>query len=245
MSPANLRVLRTEHSENNIPGIKQGKDHMSHKSPLAVVDDVQHRPRRSERPRQKSWGEAVSSKLPGLAMSPAEEKTVSLGGTRTPRATSPVAGWKKALPRVMSAKVAGWLDPEAEAQEGETEESTSEDDDDVKTVRGFDARREAEKSLRERVKTPKEERHFDLPSDSLDDVAGAAAADVPKRRRRKAPIGTRMTMTSRVGYFQDRIISPSMVSRLLFLAMLGDAALTRPDAGHGNLVHWTAPQPRL
>lgn len=29
--------------------------------------------------------------------------------------------------------------------------------------------------------------------------------------RTKEPIGTRLTMTSRVGYFQDRIISPSMV----------------------------------
>jgi len=28
----------------------------------------------------------------------------------------------------------------------------------------------------------------------------------------KEPIGTRLTMTSRTGYFQDRIISPSMVS---------------------------------
>ena len=28
----------------------------------------------------------------------------------------------------------------------------------------------------------------------------------------KVPIGTRLTMTSRTGYFQDRIISPSMVS---------------------------------
>ena len=27
-----------------------------------------------------------------------------------------------------------------------------------------------------------------------------------------APIGTRLTMTSRTGYFQDRIIPPSMVS---------------------------------
>lgn len=29
-----------------------------------------------------------------------------------------------------------------------------------------------------------------------------------------APIGTRLTMTSRTGYFQDRIISPSMVSSI-------------------------------
>jgi hypothetical protein len=31
----------------------------------------------------------------------------------------------------------------------------------------------------------------------------------------KEPIGTRLTMTSRTGYFQDRIVSPSMVRPLL------------------------------
>jgi hypothetical protein len=66
--------------------------------------------------------------------------------------------------------------------------------------------------LRERVKTPKEERHFDLRPESSEAIAAPVDAVVVKKKRRKAPIGTRMTMTSRVGYFQDRIISPSMVS---------------------------------
>lgn len=34
-------------------------------------------------------------------------------------------------------------------------------------------------------------------------------------RRAKEPIGTRLTMTSRTGFFQDRIVSPSMVCLLL------------------------------
>lgn len=42
--------------------------------------------------------------------------------------------------------------------------------------------------------------------------------------RKKVPIGTRLTMTSRAGYFQDRIVSPSMVSypvsSLSFLSLL-------------------------
>lgn len=216
MSPANLRVLRTEHSENHIPGIKQGKDHMSHKSPLSVVDDVKHKPRsKQDRTRQRSWGEALSSKLPGLAMSPTQEKTNALGGSKTPRGTSPVSGWSTTIPRVLSAKVAGWAGHVEADAETPSEESTSSDsdDDDAKTVRAFDMRRDADKSLQERVKTPKEERHFDLHPSSMEDVAAEAGkAEVAKRRRKKAPIGTRMTMTSRVGYFQDRIISPSMVS---------------------------------
>ncbi|CDO76538.1 hypothetical protein BN946_scf184769.g2 [Trametes cinnabarina] len=35
--------------------------------------------------------------------------------------------------------------------------------------------------------------------------------------REKAPIGTRLTMTSRTGYFQDRIISPSMMRAMAIL----------------------------
>lgn len=215
MSPANLRVLRTEHSENHIPGIKQGKDHMSHKSPLSVVDDVQHRRRKQDRPRQRSWGETISSKLPGLTMSPANEKANVLDGSKTPRASSPVSTWTRSLPRVMSEKVTGWIGNQegGVGPESNSEESaSSEDDEDAQTVRAFDTRREADKSLRARVKTPKEERHFDLHPGSLDDLAVQKdVVEVGKKRRKKAPIGTRMTMTSRVGYFQDRIISPSMV----------------------------------
>jgi len=37
--------------------------------------------------------------------------------------------------------------------------------------------------------------------------------------RKNAPIGMRLTMTSRSGYFQDRIISPTMVSRLTLFMM--------------------------
>jgi hypothetical protein len=50
-----------------------------------------------------------------------------------------------------------------------------------------------------------------------------ANIEVAKKRKRaaydrkNAPIGMRLTMTSRSGYFQDRIISPTMVSRLVLL----------------------------
>lgn len=211
MTPANLQVLRTEHSENHIPGLKQGKDHMSHKSPLSVVDDVKPKARGQYRSRQKSWGEAISSKLPGMALTPTDEKS-AFGGSKTPKGTSPVTAWSAVLPRVVSEKF-------SDARRGSTgtEESSSDEDDDTKTVRAFDYRQEADKSLRERVKTPKEERYFDLRPESLEDIAPPVDAEAKKKKRRKAPIGTRMTMTSRVGYFQDRIISPTMVrSRLCF-----------------------------
>jgi len=39
----------------------------------------------------------------------------------------------------------------------------------------------------------------------------AVGGKAPTNEDIKQPIGTRLTMTSRTGYFQDRIISPSMV----------------------------------
>jgi hypothetical protein len=40
--------------------------------------------------------------------------------------------------------------------------------------------------------------------------------------KQKEPIGTRLTMTSRTGYFQDRIITPSMVRLLYFIFAVQD-----------------------
>jgi len=236
MSPANLRVLRTEHSENHIPGLKQGKDHMSHKSPLSVVDDVKRPHRTQTQSRQRSWGEAISSKLPGLAMSPTDEKS-AFGGSKTPKGTSPAIPWSAVLPRVLSEKLAS-TDQRRGSNEVSSEDSgSSDDDDDTRTVRAFDMRREADKSLRERVKTPKEERHFDLKFGSPEKIV-----PVEKRKRRKAPIGTRMTMTSRVGYFQDRIISPSMVSPLSFPSVRSELMV---DASNGYPLYRPSTESRL
>ena len=208
MSPTNLRVLRTEQSEVNIPGIMHGKDHMRHKSPLSVVDDVQQR-----RTRQKSWSQAFGK----LALSPMADK-------RENNPLSPGAkGRTKSLSRTMSTKVINWLAPDlipkdnGDVSTGDDNTSeTSDSDDDTETVK--DGRSDAEKSLRERVKTPKaEQSKFELPPMTEAAVTAGVQADFTeggqvKKRRKKAPIGTRLTMTSRVGYFQDRIISPSMVS---------------------------------
>jgi hypothetical protein len=73
----------------------------------------------------------------------------------------------------------------------------------------LDGRREEEKSLRERVKTPAEE----VSMEALQQELRAAAAEAQEEEENnRLPIGTRLTMTSRTGYFQDRIISPTMVS---------------------------------
>jgi hypothetical protein len=72
-----------------------------------------------------------------------------------------------------------------------------------------------------------------------------ANVEVAKKRRRaaydrkNAPIGMRLTMTSRSGYFQDRIISPTMVGHRPIRSVWNSAFL---DACHGYFVHWSSPQ---
>jgi len=72
-----------------------------------------------------------------------------------------------------------------------------------------DTRRDEEKTLRERVKTPVQEISLEALQQELQ---VAAAQAIEQKESHKEPIGTRLTMTSRTGYFQDRIISPTMVS---------------------------------
>jgi hypothetical protein len=223
MSPANLRVLRTEQSETHIPGLIHGKDHMRHKSPLSVVEDVEPKKART---RQKSWGQALGERIPGLT--PMSSPTVEKNKPPPPSPST----WTSSLPRNVSAKVNGWLgnDITESADETQSSENSDSDNDDAVTVRaGRDNRRDADKSLRERVKTPKLEKKFEIPPiDKLD-----TDAPVPAPRRRKAAVGTRLTMTSRVGYFQDRVITPSMVS-ICMIELISDARhgdpLRRPEA---------------
>jgi len=240
MSPTNLRVLRTEQSETHIPGIVHGKDHMRHKSPLSVVDDVEKKPRKapSGRFRQKSWGEAISSKLPSLAITPGLDQPAGSGTRSQP--VSP-GGWTKSLPRTMSTKIVGWLAPDhddrtdltvEEAMTGSSSDSEDEEDEvDIKVKP--DSRRDADKSLQDRVKTPREEKKLELtPMTISPQPTGEHSEADPKpvKKRKKAPIGTRMTMTSRVGYFQDRVISPSMVSNPSTAGTLADTLQMRAMA---------------
>ncbi|KAJ9121130.1 hypothetical protein QFC24_004803 [Naganishia onofrii] len=74
-----------------------------------------------------------------------------------------------------------------------------------------DERSEEEKSLRERVKTPLIEKSFEAMQEELSEMA-------KRHEERKVPLlGTRLTMTSRTGYFQDRIISPTMMRAMAIL----------------------------
>lgn len=60
MPSSDLRVLRAE-SSSDIAGLLRGKDHLEHRSPLSVVEDVD-RPRIRRR-RTASWGKSLTRNL--------------------------------------------------------------------------------------------------------------------------------------------------------------------------------------
>lgn len=224
MTPANLKVLKTEQSETHIPGLALGKDHLAHKSPLSVVDDVGKRPRRPPAKSRKSWADSITGKF-GITMTPTNGRNRPSRARSTPG--SPVMH-THGLPRSMSKRGSGWFASHGEMTDssagGMSDSEDSETDDEQH--HGNDRRSEAEKSLAERVKTPgvhADERFTEgiLAQSPVaivnEEEAVPVKAPTPVAKVRKAPIGSRLTMTSRVGYFQDRIITPSMMRAMAIL----------------------------
>jgi len=202
MSPTNLKVLQTEQSETHIPGLLHGKDHLAHKAPLSVVDDTGRKRRSSSKTRKKSWADSITGKF-GISMSRGD---VSAGRGSKSTPTSPVVRTSR-LPRAHSKRGSGWFASHGELSDDSADASESDlsDTDDDRN------RGEADKSLAERVKTPGVLADERFAGGILEHVDEDDNEEAP-RRRKATTIGTRLTMTSRVGYFQDRIITPSMVS---------------------------------
>ena len=205
----------------------------SHRSPLAVVKDVQDRRRLR---RKKSWTHSISSKLPfvkgGLPGYP---------NARSPSPASPSDPDRRyaTLPRIRSASrspsvffngaAASQATPETEEAQDSYFAPTGNDED-------YYPLEESDKPLRERVRTPgarlaseedveeedveeeeeETEQVLDLDAQQLALTVEAERAQKALRRalrgKKASPIGTRLTMTSRSSFFADRIIPPSMVS---------------------------------
>ncbi|KZT58886.1 alpha/beta-hydrolase [Calocera cornea HHB12733] len=68
---------------------------------------------------------------------------------------------------------------------------------------------EDERSIQARIKVP--------PKDAPGGNEEAEGERKEKKKVKRVPIGTRLTMTSRTGFFQDRIISPSMMRAMAIL----------------------------
>ncbi|GAA97362.1 uncharacterized protein L969DRAFT_87298 [Mixia osmundae IAM 14324] len=154
MPPMNLKALQHDLSTANLSGILHQKDHLSHCSPLSVVDDV-------PRPRSRSKG-------------------------------------RKRLSLTRSMTRLGLFSPANKSKGSEKDEDAASNAD-VEPE-------EDELPLEARAETAEEETPRSL--------------ELTRSDSSRRILGTRLTMTSRVGFFNDRIISPSMM-RAMALCYVG------------------------
>ncbi|ESK96573.1 hormone-sensitive lipase [Moniliophthora roreri MCA 2997] len=194
MSQENLRILRSEQSSGNLPGLAEQKDHLKHISPLSMVDDSTigtHRSRRVKR--NRSWRDTIR----GFAGSfdgdretqpSKKESKDSRSGTR-PRMRRSTSALRMTSPE------GDWF----------------EDD-----VYGH-LQREEDRPLQDRVIY----NHPAIVEEHQEELSAAVieADNMAKSHgsRPKERIGTRLTLTSRTGYFQDRIVTPSMMRAMALL----------------------------
>lgn len=255
MSPANLRVLRSEQSSGNLPGIKNlamQKDHLANISPLSMVGDKRERTGRNRRvklQRKQSWRDTIR----GLTQSGDEDMEAHRSGSgsgksgsgagagaRQGKATISKPGITPSASRVfigrrerattLPATVATIEDRDGGLADAESDDAESEAEADYAQMR------EQDRPIEARI------RHIyphipaaiqPLPTSAAvlekqQEALSAAVAEADTKAitggkgeegktgtkgKQGEQIGTRLTMTSRTGYFQDRIISPSMVSK--------------------------------
>ncbi|KAJ4001591.1 Alpha/Beta hydrolase protein [Lentinula boryana] len=218
MTEDNLRILRAEQSSGNLPGLRElaeQKDHLKHISPLSMVGERGSGESRRHRriKRKNSWRET----LRGFTTSGSEKEDTSPLSSRTPSLRRSTSGL-----RTPPAKRTFLRMPEE--NQSDVDSSNDEDED-------YTKRKEEDRPLQERVKyvyphstaaaawmeaaTKQEELSVALLE--ADSEAARTMTDSHSDQKKKEPIGVRLTMTSRTGYFQDRIISPSMMRAMAIL----------------------------
>jgi hypothetical protein len=253
MSLDNLRVLRSEHSSGALSGLKElaaQKDHLGHVSPLSMVGDKKPGARGSRRiKRRRSWrdtligftsgGEKEEGKAPTL-------KTRASGGSIKHIQSS------RSPARITRARTL----PNGNDDQGALADAESDSEDDFRHLK------EEERPIEARVRhvypqsdpeyggveVPRSKSAMAKQQQELSAAVAEAntqatqAAGKDGKGKEKAPIGTRLTMTSRTGYFQDRVVSPSMVSSTFFVSFTWESILLS-DAGDGHLIYRTPPKP--
>ncbi|CAK5281607.1 unnamed protein product [Mycena citricolor] len=194
--PRKLRVLRAEDATGNLSGLEDmmaQKDHLKHVSPLSMVGEKRRRRRPARK--EQSWKDAIRAAASGSGTekesdSPVPRKKHS-GSLRTP-----------SQPR------STFLEPRKEDADAESDED-------------YDHYREEDRPIGARVfRIPRTNSAVVQQQQDLSvavEAANTKATENFGKGKKKEPIGTRLTMTSRTGYFQDRIITPSMMRAMAIL----------------------------
>ncbi|KAA1474229.1 alpha/beta-hydrolase [Dentipellis sp. KUC8613] len=209
--------------------IRGAKDHLAHVSPLAVVGDSRRRVRLR---RKKSWREALKI---GQSKSSSAAAASAAGAERPAPNRRSTTGQLKFG---MSRRAEEETDDEGAGTDGEGAGGDVEDYGDLpEEDRPIQARvrwssRTAPSSpvlskFQKGAEAGGQEKATELldveQQARLEAAVVEADHEVGHRMQREGqkwkhePIGTRLTMTSRTGYFQDRIISPSMMRAMAIL----------------------------
>ncbi|KAF9529187.1 Alpha/Beta hydrolase protein [Crepidotus variabilis] len=211
MSDDNLRVLRSEQSSGNLPGLRElaeQKDHLRHISPLSMVRDKKTNRKRMKR--RSSWKDTIR----GFA-SAGEDDYQPYRKSSQSSLKSPTG---RELPGALRTADEGTL-ADAESDSEENFDHYNEEDRPLEArvlyryPNGGSHRQEVLKGA-----TLLEEQQYELSVAVAEaDTKAIQAFGRKDTNKSKEPIGTRLTMTSRTGYFQDRIISPSMMRAMAIL----------------------------
>ncbi|KAJ3989889.1 Alpha/Beta hydrolase protein [Lentinula detonsa] len=218
MTEDNLRILRAEQSSGNLPGLRElaeQKDHLKHISPLSMVGERGSGEYRRHRriKRKNSWRETFR----GFTTSGSEKEDTSPVSSRTPSLRRSTSGLRTPPVKRTFLRL-------PEENQSDVDSSNDEDED-------YTKRKEEDRPLQERVKyvyphsTPAaawieaatKQEELSVALLEADSEAARTMTDSHSDQRKKEPIGVRLTMTSRTGYFQDRIISPSMMRAMAIL----------------------------
>lgn len=184
MSPDNLRVLQSEQSSGHLSSLAEQKDHFSHISPLSMVGD------RKVVRRRRSWKDAIRNLTSPVAERPP-------GGVHYK--SSPAIKTAQSTPAKSHGRI--YMNHDLSSTALDEAGSLADEEDGA----DFSAVLEEDKPIEARVRfNPVVSQK---PSPEIPESGGPSPVAVQE----PLPLGTRLTMTSRTGYFQDRVISPSMV----------------------------------
>ncbi|PPQ99438.1 hypothetical protein CVT24_005245 [Panaeolus cyanescens] len=224
MSNENLRILKSEQQTSATEGdllalreVVEGKDHLRHVSPLSMVRDK--KPSRKRIKRRSSWKDSLRGWMSG-----GDEEPPKMDKPKRYISSAPGAGSKSTSSLLLSVP-----------DEGSLADAESDDDE-----ADFGAVKEADKPIKARIlyKYPEDDEGFSMAkrtrsalereqvqlsmavkeadNEAVKNVGhGDAARKEVKDSEEK--LGTRLTMTSRTGYFQDRIVAPSMMRAMAIL----------------------------
>ncbi|KAH8925054.1 alpha/beta-hydrolase [Atractiella rhizophila] len=214
MTSRDLATLRAE-GPTHMGSLLSTKDHMRHKSPLAVVDDD----RDNSKDRNGGWGRSLRKSISRINFTRAisQERTPSAQADKSSSSTGGINDDVKTPIPPQKPKFELFSEPttDADADMGDVETSELDTSDEEQNA-------QSDRTVDEMIRFPRR-------------------GSRPLIRRQTTTLGTRLTMTSRTSFFNDRIIAPTMM-RTMALCYVGENS---PDLTNNYMISPILGEPRL